>query len=58
MIIEPLRDPDERIGQHSIVSADARQWQSRWESVLIARSLLMTVALLALLLAIRVSGRH
>jgi hypothetical protein len=35
---------------------DARQWQSRWESVLIPRSLLMTVALLALLLAIRVSG--
>jgi hypothetical protein len=41
-----------------IAPADARQWQSRWESVLIPRSLLMTVALLALLLAIRVSGVH
>jgi hypothetical protein len=38
-----------------IAPADARQWQSSWESVLIPRSLLMMVALLALLFAIRVS---
>ena len=44
--------------RNGIAPAEARQWQSRWESVLIPRSLLMTVALLALLLAIRVSGVH
>ena len=35
-----------------VSSSDGRSWQKRWESALIPRSLLMAVALVALLLAI------
>jgi hypothetical protein len=49
---KPLNARMTKAAREHVATADARTWQVRWESVLIPRSLLMALALLALLLAI------
>ena len=51
-IAKPLNERITAAVRAGTGSAEARVWQARWETILVPRSLLMTVALCALLLAI------
>jgi NAD(P)H-hydrate repair Nnr-like enzyme with NAD(P)H-hydrate dehydratase domain len=49
---KPLNARMTEAARAGISSSEGRRWQKRWESALIPRSLLMAIALVALLLAI------
>jgi Domain of unknown function (DUF1772) len=51
-VAKPLNTKMSAAARAGTSSADARGWQARWETVLVPRSLLMAVALVALLLAV------